>query len=97
MRVNGCAHLLVALATANTDSQPRRFAFSVQHFIVFVLAALHAIFNGAETLGSFEFVAAFDLAQVSFRMNVLVGCIISKFFRDQLLQGFLSAFFALKL
>jgi len=70
MGVNGCANLLITLATANADSQPRWFSFSVQHFIVFVLTALHAIFYGAKALGSFELVAAFDLAQVSFRMNV---------------------------
>ena len=70
MGVNGCANLLITLATANADSQPRWFSFSVQHFIVFVLTALHAIFYDAKALGSFELVAAFDLAQVSFRMNV---------------------------
>ena len=70
MGVNGCANLLITFATANADSQPRWFAFSVQHFMVFVLTALHAIFYGAKALGSFELVAAFDFAQVSFRMNV---------------------------
>lgn len=68
--VNGCAYFLITLAAANADSQPRRFSFCVQSCIVFVLTVLYAIFYGAKALGSFELVAAFDLAQVFFRMGV---------------------------
>lgn len=73
MGVNGCTYFLISLAAADAYSQPRWLALCIQNDVVFVLTVLltvlHAVFDGAEALGGFELVSAFNLAQVSFRLN----------------------------
>ncbi len=70
MGIYSCAYFLIALTTTNADSQPGGLSIRVQNFLVVLPAALHAVFDRTKALGSLELVAAFDLTQVSFRVNV---------------------------